>query len=61
MKKKDWLSFESLASLFAKFNGNEGKVLDFLRDNCPHVDNGDIQGIVEAYEDVNVIPNFHYC
>ena len=59
MKKKDWLSPESLASLFAKFNGSEAKVLGFLRENCPNVSNGDIQGIVEAYEATKEIENFH--
>lgn len=49
LKGEDPLSKENLDLLFKKFDGDEDKVIDYLRTQDLDVTNGDLQSIVEAY------------
>jgi hypothetical protein len=48
-ESEDLLSEDSLYKLFKRFNGDEDKVIEYLRKQNLDIPNGDLQGIVEAY------------
>ncbi len=56
MEKVDLLSDEALAKLFKQYDGDEDAVLEYLRENLDgkaDISNGDLQGVVEAFEIIN--------
>lgn len=58
MNDSKLLSDSNLAKLFARYDGAEGEVLEYLEKHCEAETYSDIQGIVMGYESRVSIPNF---